>query len=358
MEKMQDKYRAVILGTALGDSLGMPVEGWKHGQISKYTLMAFGKKGINEPIEPEDLYRVMRDSEKNLPKNDEFGRLRYWSANKKRGMWTDDTILTLAIAESIATTKELNLKDIAKAHVDAFTARLLPDGTVEGGFGRTTSDAINELINGSLPSNSAVGRGNGNGPAMKMAPVGMFMEASKAYNRGLNFAENVGLMTHLDSRSVLSGVIQAQAIYSLLLDIPKSEFLSECILTASKFEQPLTGDELKADDGFYSDRFIWMNDLAVLSDDEAYQALGGGFEVYTSVPHAYFMFLRYWDDPLTGLLKLVNYGGDSDTTGAIYGALAGAKHGLSFMPKEWLEVIDQKERLVKAADGIYALKNK
>lgn len=72
-------------------------------------------------------------------------------------------------------------------------------------------------------------------------------------------------------------------------------------------------------------------------------------------PFTIFMFQKYWDDPVKGIIETVNFGGDCDTTGAIFGALAGARHGMVF-PKEWVDVLKNKDRLQKAAEGIYALR--
>ena len=70
------------------------------------------------------------------------------------------------------------------------------------------------------------------------------------------------------------------------------------------------------------------------------------------------MFQKYWNNPIEGLIETVNWGGDADTTGAIYGALCGAKHGMIF-PEKWIKETKNLEPLIKAAEGIYDLgKNK
>ena len=51
----------------------------------------------------------------------------------------------------------------------------------------------------------------------------------------------------------------------------------------------------------------------------------------------------------------VNLGGDTDTTGAVTGALAGAYWGLSQIPNRWLDVLKDKDEIIRLANGIYEL---
>jgi ADP-ribosylglycohydrolase len=84
-------------------------------------------------------------------------------------------------------------------------------------FGSTTLAAFERLKQGISPLASGVaGRIPGNGPVLKMAPVGLYMQATGQYEEGLRFAERAGKMTHLDPRSVASGIVQAHAIFALL----------------------------------------------------------------------------------------------------------------------------------------------
>ena len=84
--------------------------------------------------------------------------------------------------------------------------------------------------------------------------------------------------------------------------------------------------------------------------ESAYQHLGNTSSVYRSYPFTLFMFQKYWDQPLEGLLETINYGGDCDTTGAMFGALAGAKHGNIF-PKHWLN--EDTYFLLEIMSGIF-----
>jgi ADP-ribosylglycohydrolase len=59
-----------------------------------------------------------------------------------------------------------------------------------------------------------------------------------------------------------------------------------------------------------------------------------------------------------GCLKAVNLGNDADTTGAVYGQLAGAFYGAQGIPADWCEKLALRERILELADGLYTLSQK
>src|SRR3989344_1706469 len=117
-----EKYKGVLLGCAVGDTLGMAVEGWKKEQIKKYVGSA------REPMAPV----IIKNEDGSEKTEDEHGKLKYWTRDLKKGEWTDDTILTMAIAESIAEKNALDLEDNAKKHIIAYEALRMPDGRIQG----------------------------------------------------------------------------------------------------------------------------------------------------------------------------------------------------------------------------------
>ncbi|MDP3882349.1 MAG: ADP-ribosylglycohydrolase family protein [Nanoarchaeota archaeon] len=347
---MKEKYRAAMLGCALGDTLGMPVEVWPRERILKAVP---GGKGIQEPI--DGFY--LKNSVGEIIKEDEFGKIKYWGAELKKGEWTDDTLLTLVVAESLIE-GGLNLEVMARNHVRVYESARKPDGTIGGGFGGTTRQAIEKLIAGEKPENSGVIGGPGNAPGMKMAPLGMYMHATGKYREGLEFAQKVGKITHLDPRSLVSGVMQAHAIYSILQGADRKQFLNGAYEVCRDWEGQLTEEFTWHKSGKMIARIDWILDNKDSSVEEAFNYLGNSSAVYKSYPFALFMFQRNYDNPESAkemLLDTVNYGGDCDTTAAIAGTLLGARHGMVF-PTDWVNALSQRDCLLTAADNLYAFK--
>ena len=304
--------------------------------------------GIIELIDPVLIY----DETGKLVETDEFGKVKSWTKDLKKGEYTDDTILTLALAESIAKIKGLDLNDIAKkqlAAVDALESILA--------FGRTTQDALYKLRNGISPLNSGVPGGPGNAPCMKIHPLGLYMHAKGYSKKTLKFAEDIGRITHLDPRSIASGVLQTQAIYLLLNGITKKKFISTLHNTCVKYEKDIlqNSDFLFPKAGSLKQRINWVQENMDVSCNEAYENLGCSSRVYESYPFTLFMFQKFWDAPIEGLFKTINYGGDCDTTAAMYGALAGAKNGMIF-PQDQLGQIKNLDPLITAAKTIWRLR--
>lgn len=345
---LEEKFCAVMVGLALGDTLGMPVEGWKKAQIQKYV----GK--ITHPISPVLIYGNAEE----LITKDEFGKLPYYTADLQRGQYTDDTILSRALAESLVSINDFNLFDIAKRQVAEYTKRLRPDGSVIGGFGPTTTEAFRRLLKGMSPLESGVVGGPGNAPAMKMAPLGLFMTARDKYGdvyyEGLRWAELVGMMTHEDPRSIASGVVQAHAVYSLLCNTHRIEFVDSLVDVCRRYEKQVSPIFPLWQKGSLLQRLEWIKEHQDKTPEEAHAVLGSSSRVFSSYPFALFMFQHYWDSPVDGLIETVNWGGDCDTTSSIYGALAGAKNGMIF-PKKWLDVLESRDELEMLGRQLYEM---
>jgi ADP-ribosylglycohydrolase len=58
---------------------------------------------------------------------------------------------------------------------------------------------------------------------------------------------------------------------------------------------------------------------------------------------------------VVGALRAVNLGDDADTTGAIYGQLAGAFYGVNAIPKDWMERLARREFIAEKADALFDL---
>ncbi len=343
---MENRYIATLLGCGYGDTLGMSVEGWKQAQIEKYL----GK--VISPIAPV----LLKDKEGNLIKEDEYGKLGYYTRDLSLGDVTDDTILTIAIAESIVEKGMLDLGDISKKQLQAYVDRIQPDGHVFGGFGKTTKDAFENLRKGVSPLESGVYPGLGNGPPMKMSPIGLYMHKTGEYLEGIKMAGLIGRATHNDERAIVSGVVQASAICNLLdSDLSRGGFLGTVLACCYLQEKQNPAGFPKSEKGNLLSKLEWIIANRDISDSLAKKNLGNSALCIESYPFALFMFQKYWDNPIKGLIETVNAGGDCDTTGAIYGALAGAKNGLIF-PDNWQ--LNEKDKLITLGKAIYQIGDK
>jgi ADP-ribosylglycohydrolase len=89
--------------------------------------------------------------------------------------------------------------------------------------------------------------------------------------------------------------------------------------------------------------------------EEGYELFGTGMDAIECVPSAILTFYLT-DDFKAGMIKAVNAGGDTDSLGCIYGAIAGTYYGFNNMPERWVKGIKNRDYLISLADYLHSLK--
>jgi len=84
----------------------------------------------------------------------------------------------------------------------------------------------------------------------------------------------------------------------------------------------------------------------------ALEIIGEGWIAEEALAVGIYCLLRFRHDPLGGLIASVNHSGDSDSTGAIAGAVLGALHGADWLPAGWLEELEHRELLEDLAGAL------
>lgn len=330
MSVEKDRVIGMFLGIAIGDALYMPVETWtpeqirnKHGRLATY---------------------VRPDGHK-------------WFDGREAGTWTDDTQLTLVVAESLIEQKKIDLDSLAKRHVESWQK----EGNL--GFGKTTNQAIQKLANGihwlESGKNNKPKSGVGNGVAMKVSPIGA-LRASPFWldqwvewkSKFINNIIGLTLMTHYKRIAIDSALAHVFAVNLCLSgNFSVKKFLGD-ISYWSDFviftEIPPLKDNLLG-------RFDILSkiELKSLTIEEIIKIFDGGTSyVYNSLPFSYAFFLR---NPysIETLYDVGNAGGDTDTNASIVGGLLGALNGASIFPQHLIEGLWQKDRILATADKFY-----
>jgi len=290
-----DALTGCLLGTAVGDSLGLPYEGVSRRRAAKL---------FPGPLRHRFVFR--------------------------RGMISDDTEHSLFVAQALLAHPE---SPDAFAKSLAWKLRWWFLG-LPAGVGLATIRACLKLWLGFPPAKSGV-RSAGNGPAMRTALLGAYFgEDEDALRRHVEAAT---IITHRDPRA-LTG---AMAVAVCAQVGAKSEASARpdvsTVLERLKNLAPSDGEWVSAMDKL---SVHLASDRAVLdfADSLSLQRGVTGY-IYHTVPVTIYAWLRHWGDFRSTLEAVVRCGGDADTTGAIAGALAGATVGLQGIPAEWLDGI-------------------
>jgi len=311
-DPLRDRFRGALLGLFVGDALGMPVEGWPRSRI---------RKMVGE-------VREMLD------------------ARRGAGTYTDDTQMALALAEALLDSAgdEIDLDQVAAR----FAARYDPERGYGGNArrilaaiarGRPWREVVEEMT---LPGGSWA-----NGAAMRVAPVALaFYPDRERVARAAEAQAEVTGHGHPLGRS--GARLQALAVHAALEsgaageDFPVEQFV---------------GRDAEGMPEEIARALGWLGDRLDASPEEAVRALGTGGRASHSVPAALWAFLSRRDEPEEAIVRAVNLGGDTDTIGAMTGALTGAFHGVSTLPRRWVEALEDGEHgrsyALDLADRLY-----
>jgi ADP-ribosyl-[dinitrogen reductase] hydrolase len=294
---LTDRYHGTMLGLAVGNMLGIPIEGH-----SKSLVMRRFPEGLREI-----------------------------AVEESRMPWDDDLAQAVIVAESILEHDRLHHDDLARR----FQGWRRENGR---GIGHLTRRVLEAMESGTPPEDAArvvwedAGRNAaGNGAVMRCAPIALRWR--RAPVNLVNQTQWNALVTHHDPRCGWSAVAVNMSI-SASLDGRQVDdrFLAE--LAAAMDDAgapPAVAGAIRAVQGA---------DLHTLSLDHD-NTMG-----YTlkAMQAALWALLQPTDFETT-LLEVVNAGGDADTNGAVAGAALGARHGAAAIPSRWLDAVRDADTL-------------
>jgi ADP-ribosylglycohydrolase len=174
---------------------------------------------------------------------------------------------------------------------------------------------------------------------MRLAPVPMFFASEPG--RAIQEAAASSTTTHGAPEAVDACRLLAAILTGLLGGVSKREVLSTSWL------ETMAGLEIES----LSPKIEALARGGYKDADEA-EVRGSGY-VVESLEAALWAFWRS-EDFREGALLAVNLGDDADTTGAVYGQLAGACYGMEGIPADWLDKLAWRERIGDLADQIYS----
>jgi len=306
---LPEKVKSVLLGVAVGDALGVPVE------------------------------FMNRDDIRRNPVTDMRG---YGTYNLPPGTYSDDSSLTFCLAEALADGYDLHA--IARNFVkwkeeNYWTARgMMFD------IGIATAQAIGRLAAGAHPD-EAGGTGedsNGNGSLMRIAPLLFYIRGMPAERR-FEITREVSSLTHGHIRSVVACHYYLE--YARLLFDGAGLFEAYGTLQATVPEILESMGVHPVETALFS-RLLHGN-IHELPEDEIQST---GYVLHTLEASVWCLLTTgsYRD----AVLKAVNLGLDTDTTGAVTGGLAGLYYGLDSIPAEWRQQLARHDDIQALAERL------
>jgi ADP-ribosylglycohydrolase len=281
------RFRGCLLGAAVGDALGAPLEGLSRQRIRS----TFG-----------EVDRFIKNPRKKI----------------EPGQWTDDTALTLATTDSLLDNRCFDPAALFEEMKAAYLAEPWR------GFGPNARAAFE----GSRPRKHRL---DGAGAAMRIAPLALL------------FAEDLDILrqnviaacrlTH-PSRAAEDGALAVSFLISLSVRGALSPDSAVAETIAFLGERSDMGHKLQEVQELLASPAV--------TTEAGLEHLGTRGYVLESVGSAVYAFLRTPDDLRRSLISAVNAGGDTDTVGSITGAISGAYNGVESLPNKWLNKLEAR----------------
>lgn len=276
--------------------------------------------------------------------------------NLEPGQWTDDMSMALCLAESLIESPGYHPADQMERYVRWYREGHLSSTGICFDIGTTTAAALNRFTRTGDPySGSTDPYSAGNGSIMRLAPVPIFYAARGRYEEAVGMAGDSSRTTHGAPACVDGCRYFGALITGALIGAEKEELLSPLYCPPLEMGDGPGAAEDKGRDrrSTYWDAHPMVPEIQAVAEGSFKhrnppEIRGSGY-VVESLEAALWAF--YHSDTFEeGSLLAVNLGDDADTTGAVYGQLAGAYYGFEAIPRQWREAVTMKELIVEYAD--------
>lgn len=312
-KELKEQTQALILGLAIGDALGVPVEFEKRNTFKITDMTGFGT--YNQPV----------------------------------GTWSDDTSLTLVLLEHLSEKSDLsNLMNKFKSYRNGY---LTPYGECFD-IGIATSNAIDRYIAG-IPIDGIGGKeewDNGNGALMRISPLAILLKNEVDFTKKIKTIEKYTILTHAHPRSIVASILYIQLLIELLFkNNLKTSLKATKLLFENSFDisHPYRKEYEEHFKEIFIDNFFDKKESEILST---------GYVVDTL--KAVIWCLGNSNSFEGTVLKAVNLGDDTDTIGGITGTLAGIIYGLESIPNKWLSKLAAKSLIESKIDEFVKVINR
>lgn len=344
-DTLQNRIRGSLVGGAVGDALGYPVE-FFHSFFE-----------IQEKYGPRGITR--------------FDTNQFWlEENEKsdKAVISDDTQMTLFTANGLLNAAQKKTEPkyaICEAYIEWFLCQTgkwsnkfkecwiakIPELNVRRAPGHTCMSALFSIYRGQEPVNCS----KGDGGVMRVAPIPLY---AAAHGMPIEYADRLAgdaaEITHLHPLGFIPAALDAHIIYRLALDKkPTREsmeaYYREGIEAMKKLYPQYQADVAKMED---------LTELAILRSYNRQHSVhnvekfGGGWTGEEALAIAMYCALRYLDNFEEALVAAVNHAGDTDSTGAITGNILGAALGYEAIPRFYKDDLELHDVILHMADDL------
>lgn len=305
-KELRSKFVGCLLGTAVGDALGA----WREGRG-----MSTGDDIVSSADRLQEL------------------------------VYTDDTHMTIGIAESLIESKGFDGEHMAQTFMKNY------EREPWRGYGPGPPLIFRMIRSGEAWHDAATklyrGGSFGNGSAMRVAPVGLLYCRNPERLREIAYQSSS--ITHFHVLGKEGAALQACAV-ALALSIPSDEEVDRAAFLSRlrSFIQ----------DRVYKEKVGQIEELLGEQDKtKVVGVLGNGVEAPRSVPTAIYCFAKHPKSYKETVTYAISLGGDTDTIAAMAGAISGTYLGVEAIPSNWRAKLENRDYVEALAEELAALAN-
>lgn len=340
MISLQDRIRGSLIGGAVGDALGYPVE-----FINSFEgiQVRYGVNGIT--------------------------RFDVQSGDTGKAVVSDDTQMTLFTANGLLNAPKLGIEPkyaICRAYLEWLETqtgqhkgkaecwiRDVPELNFRRAPGNTCISSLNDIKKGRDPMNNSKGCGG----VMRIAPVALYAvcEDRMSITDADKLAGEAAEITHQHPLGFISAALMSHVIYRLAQDEKPTrnalkDYITEGVEALRELYNRHKNDVERMAE--LAERTVFLASCD-LSDLENIQRLGEGWVGEEALAIGLYCTMKYFDNFEKAMIVSVNHGGDSDSTGAVTGNILGAVVGYNAIPQFYKEDLEMHDLILHMADDLY-----
>ena len=346
MNTLQDRIRGSLIGGAIGDALGYPVE---FINTFKGIQTQYGERGITR--------LEVRWTETD-------------AASIGKAVVSDDTQMTLFTANGLLNAPKQGIAfkyGICRTYLEWYLTQIgkksgkykdcwissIPELNKRRAPGNTCMTSLDDIYRGKDPVNNSKGCGG----VMRVAPIPLYaaVQDRMSIEDADRLAADAAEITHQHQLGFLSAALMSHVIYCLARDIEPIRESMKCyimdgVTAIGKWKNIYPEDVRRM--GELAERAILLQDNGK-TDLENIGHLGEGWTGEEALAIALFCALKHFDNFEQAMITAVNHGGDSDSTGAVTGNILGAAVGYEAIPQFFKDNLELHDVILHMADDLY-----
>lgn len=305
-----------LLGFAVGDALGVPVEFLDREMVKRLQIKDM--RGCDQSN------RIMST----------------WGMTIPSGAWSDDTSMLIAGMDSLVKTHaEVDYDDVMKKYLSWWDNDEYTSTDEAFGLGECVEKAFKNYRGGkaALESGGELLTDNGNGSLMRILPFAMIcIELNLTEEETQEYISNASRLTHAHSISRLGCFIYTEYLRKIIET--SSPMMALSYIRSIEYSKYFDRETILAYKKLLHPSFSRIK-------EEDIKSTGYVVDTLEAVIYSVTNGTNYEDT----VLKAINLGEDTDTIGGITGSIAGMLYGKEAIPNNWLEKLKRKEYLEELA---------